>query len=309
MMLGTPVYMPPEQCRGASTFDARSDIYTLGCVLFTMVCGRPPFESDATGDLIIMHVRDAPPLASSYVPGLPPELDAVIGRCLEKDPARRYQSTGELVQALAGAEAALFGMPNPLGAGAGYPGRHLTPAAALAYRQNPTPAPPDAYTRIATPGGPSPTTLNSATGAVSTTGAPAAAPKKRGALIAGIAVGVLAIGGGAFAVMNGGGNKTDATKPVTESAPAPAPVVTAPADAAVAAPVVAEPATPPIDAGVVEVDAQATAAAVTPPPVETKSKKTTVVKKHSTTSKGGSTKHGGSNASSTSTTGTVDRGD
>jgi serine/threonine-protein kinase len=82
MMMGTPVYMSPEQCRGSSTIDARSDIYSLGCVLFTMVCGRPPFESDATGDLIIMHVRDAPPVASSLVPGLPPELDALIARCL-----------------------------------------------------------------------------------------------------------------------------------------------------------------------------------------------------------------------------------
>src|SRR6185503_8701196 len=123
--------------------DARSDIYALGCVLFTMICGRPPFESDATGDLIIMHVRDAPPVPSSFVPGLPPELDALIARCLEKDPARRFQSTIELVQGLAGVEAALFANP-AIGGGSG-PGDlrpHLTPAAAMAYRQRPTPAPP-----------------------------------------------------------------------------------------------------------------------------------------------------------------------
>src|SRR5437667_11089889 len=103
--------MTPDQCRGATSIDARADSYTLGCVMFTMLCGRPPFESDATGDLIIMHVRDAPPAPSQFEPSVTPELDALLARCMQKDPSHRFQSTAELVQGLAAVEAARFGPP------------------------------------------------------------------------------------------------------------------------------------------------------------------------------------------------------
>jgi eukaryotic-like serine/threonine-protein kinase len=295
MMMGTPVYMSPEQCRGASTIDARSDIYSLGCVLFTMLCGRPPFESDATGDLIIMHVRDAPPAPSSLVPGLLPELDALLACCLEKDPNRRYQTTNDLVQALAAAETALFA--TPAGAGANDQRR---PAAGLAYRQRPTPAPPDAHTRIATPmqgPTPTPTTLSSANGAAVT-----AAPARRSsALWVGVAIALLAIAGGVFALVARGDKDVTPAAAASESPP---PVVAAPADAAtVAVPeppavvdaAVAEPSTPAVateqvDAGVV---------ATTPHTTDKKRDKRK-------TSKSGNKQ--GSNASSTSS-GTFDRGD
>jgi serine/threonine-protein kinase len=207
MVMGTPVYMSPEQCRGASGIDARSDIYSLGCVLFAMVCGRPPFESDATGDLIIMHVRDTPPVASSIVAGLPPVLDAVIARCLEKDPARRFQSTAELVQSLAAVEAVLF-----------------------AYRQNPVPAPPDAQTRIATPSSAKPTTLSSANGATAT-GPGNRMPRRRRSVltVGGLAIAVLAIGGGVFVVSAGGGDKGPSPTPAV--APEPRHVAAATPDA------------------------------------------------------------------------------
>jgi serine/threonine protein kinase len=223
MMMGTPVYMSPEQCRGSSTIDARSDIYALGCVLFTMLCGRPPFESEATGDLIIMHVRDPAPVPSTIVPGLPAELDALIARCLEKDPARRYPSTNELVQGLAAVETALF-------AGSGDTRRNLSPAAAIAYRQHPTPAPPDARTRLATPSQSTPTTLTSATGA-SVTGTPA---RRRGTLVAMIALGALALAGALFF----------AVAPSREHANVGSQPSDVPADAAKAA----VPEVPPIDA-------------------------------------------------------------
>ena len=101
VMMGTPVYMSPEQCRGMASIDHRTDLYSLGAVLFAMVCGRPPFDGEGSGDVIIAQVRDPAPVPSSLVPTIPPELDAVILRCLEKDPAHRFQSADELAAALA----------------------------------------------------------------------------------------------------------------------------------------------------------------------------------------------------------------
>ena len=109
VVMGTPVYMSPEQCRGASTLDHRSDIYALGCVLFTLVCGRPPFHAAGSGDLIVAHIRDLPPRPSSLIPGLIPELEAVILRCLQKHPDARFQTTSELARALRQIEAHLLG--------------------------------------------------------------------------------------------------------------------------------------------------------------------------------------------------------
>ncbi len=308
MVMGTPVYMSPEQCRGASTIDARSDIYALGCVLFTMVCGRPPFESEATGDLIIMHVRDAPPVASSLVPGLPGELDALIARCLEKDPSRRFQSTAELVQGLASVEGALFGSPALIaGAAHGDLRRHLTPAAAMAYRQQPTPAPPDAHTRLATPAqlaAPTPTTLSSATGAAVT----AAPPRRKTGLVVGLVAGLLAVGGGAFTLV-ARGNQDATTHGAGSESP---PVVVTPADAAT----VAVPETPTvIDAAVIEPDAGVTEAVAAQPVdagVAVAAPQSHVVEKkrdkRRTPTGGGTSKEGGSDASS-SANGGFDRGD
>ncbi|HET9992943.1 MAG TPA: serine/threonine-protein kinase, partial [Kofleriaceae bacterium] len=307
MVMGTPVYMSPEQCRGASGIDARSDIYALGCVLFAMVCGKPPFESEATGDIIIMHVRDAPPIASSIVPGLPPVLDAVIGRCLEKDPARRFQNTAELVQGLASVEAVLFANP-AIGPG-GTPGSirpHLTPAAALAYRQNPTPAPPDAYTQIAEHN--KPTTLSSANGATPTGPGATMPPKnRRGLVIGGLAIAVLAIGAGVFALGTSSGGKSPGPQTPGPGS-AVSPVVVAPVDAQT----VAAPQPPPVDAAALggEVDAGVVATEPVDAGVAATVQTKVIDKNHGKHSlpKGGGHVQKGSNAGTTST-GSVDRGD
>jgi tRNA A-37 threonylcarbamoyl transferase component Bud32 len=99
-VLGTPTFMSPEQCRGAGHVDQRSDVYSLGCVLFSLVVGRPPFEADGAGELIAMHLREPAPLASHRVLGIPPEVDRIIALCLAKDPAQRFASGGELAIAL-----------------------------------------------------------------------------------------------------------------------------------------------------------------------------------------------------------------
>jgi eukaryotic-like serine/threonine-protein kinase len=109
VVMGTPTFMSPEQCRGAGLVDQRSDIYSLGCVLFAMVTGRPPFVAEGTGELIAMHLREAPPRAASIAPHIPAALDDLIARCLAKDPAGRFASG----TALAGALGALITSPGP----------------------------------------------------------------------------------------------------------------------------------------------------------------------------------------------------
>jgi serine/threonine-protein kinase len=89
-VLGTPSFMSPEQCRGAGTVEQRSDVYSLGCVLFTMVTGRPPFDPAGPAELLSLHQREPAPLPSHRVPGIPATVDRLVSRCMAKDPARRF---------------------------------------------------------------------------------------------------------------------------------------------------------------------------------------------------------------------------
>jgi serine/threonine protein kinase len=114
VVVGTPRYMSPEQCRGAGPVDQRSDIYSLGCVLFTLVVGRPPFDTMATGVLIMQHMSDPPPRPSSLAPNVPAELDELILRCLAKEPADRHPSgtaLADAIDALLGAPAVINAPP------------------------------------------------------------------------------------------------------------------------------------------------------------------------------------------------------
>ncbi|MBY0549060.1 MAG: protein kinase [Candidatus Obscuribacterales bacterium] len=100
-LIGSPFYMSPEQCRGESQ-DARSDIYSLGCVMFHALTGKPPFEGANSVKIILQHVKQpAPPMA---IGGQTSEeinsLEACVRRCLEKDPAQRYQSADQLLAEL-----------------------------------------------------------------------------------------------------------------------------------------------------------------------------------------------------------------
>ncbi len=99
-VMGTPVFMSPEQCRGAGQVDQRSDIYSLGCMMFLLISGRPPFDAEGAGDLIAMHLREVAPLLSSRVPTVPREVDQLIARCLAKDPSQRFDSGTALAAAL-----------------------------------------------------------------------------------------------------------------------------------------------------------------------------------------------------------------
>jgi tRNA A-37 threonylcarbamoyl transferase component Bud32 len=101
-LLGSPLYMSPEQCRGTGEVDFRADVYALGCLLFAMVCGRPPFVGDGVGEIIGKHIYEQPPRPRELVPAISAGLDAVIMRALEKDPARRHPSMRGFAAALEG---------------------------------------------------------------------------------------------------------------------------------------------------------------------------------------------------------------
>jgi serine/threonine-protein kinase len=104
-VIGTAQYLSPEQARGEGV-DARSDVYSVGCMLFELLTGGPPFTGDSPVAVAYQHVREDPRLPSSINPRVPPELDAIVLKAMSKNPANRYQSAAEmrndLLRALAG---------------------------------------------------------------------------------------------------------------------------------------------------------------------------------------------------------------
>jgi serine/threonine protein kinase len=99
VVLGTPAYMAPEQCEGLVDIDHRADLYALGCTLYHMLCGRPPFEGTPV-EIMGAHVTDAPPPPRTLAPAMPAALEAVVLQLLAKRPDERFASAAELVQAL-----------------------------------------------------------------------------------------------------------------------------------------------------------------------------------------------------------------
>jgi len=107
--LGTPSYMSPEQLRGTAV-DARSDQFSFGAVLFWMCTGQKPFEGDSVTTISFRVAFEAPARTAQLKPGLPPDLDVILLRCLAKSPEDRYPSCGELVADL---QALKAGRPLP----------------------------------------------------------------------------------------------------------------------------------------------------------------------------------------------------
>jgi serine/threonine-protein kinase len=213
VVVGTPLYMSPEQCRGHGGIDHRADIYALGCVLFRAVAGRPPFDAEGAGEILMMHMMTPPPRPSDVVVGVPPDLDAIVLRCLAKDVNERYATAAELASDLGALSARLTGRAHVVS---------IQP------------------TVIATP---APTTLGLARGS---TPVPAVARRRAGAWLSGIAAVVIA--GGAIAFVAGRGatsvapaddDASSVTMPAA-TAPPPADAGMPPVDAAVDAPPVPE---------------------------------------------------------------------
>ncbi|WP_024792923.1 Stk1 family PASTA domain-containing Ser/Thr kinase [Tomitella biformata] len=104
-VIGTAQYLSPEQARGERV-DARSDIYSMGCVLFEILAGEPPFTGDSPVAVAYQHVSEEPPAPSSINPDISPELDSIVLKAMSKNPANRYQNAaemrGDLVSVLSG---------------------------------------------------------------------------------------------------------------------------------------------------------------------------------------------------------------
>ncbi len=99
-MVGTPEYMAPEQARNSGAVDIRSDIYSLGCTLYQLLSGRPPFRALSTFELTMMHVQQPPEPILRFRPELPPGLSVVVHRMLAKKADERFQTPGEAAEAL-----------------------------------------------------------------------------------------------------------------------------------------------------------------------------------------------------------------
>lgn len=103
--VGTLAYMAPEQARGEAV-DARADLWALGVVLFEMLTGTRPFTGRHLAELVLSLQRDEPLRLADLLPGVPPAVDALVARALEKDPETRWQSAAAMGEALASALAA-----------------------------------------------------------------------------------------------------------------------------------------------------------------------------------------------------------
>ena len=99
-IIGTPAYMSPEQALGEKNLDGRCDIYSLGVVLFETLSGQLPFKADTPMGVAIAHINEPVPSLLERQPNLPAAFDAVIRKALDKDPAKRFQTAGELTQAI-----------------------------------------------------------------------------------------------------------------------------------------------------------------------------------------------------------------
>jgi eukaryotic-like serine/threonine-protein kinase len=114
-LMGTPLYMSPEQCKGAGTLDHRTDIYSLGVMLFEMLAGRPPFTAEGVGELFAKHMLEEAPSLLDFAPQVPPHMAAAVMRSLQKEPRDRFESMEEFRKALVG-EVKLTGLPARPGA-------------------------------------------------------------------------------------------------------------------------------------------------------------------------------------------------
>ncbi|HVZ72318.1 MAG TPA: serine/threonine-protein kinase [Polyangia bacterium] len=205
-VMGTPVYMSPEQCRGSGEIDHRSDIYAMGCIMYEMACGQPPFVRNGFGELITAHIIEEPDALSTKNPSVPPAYEAIVMKCLEKDPAARFQHTSEIEAALSSVNpdsANVTRIPG-LGRAGVSTGRSNRSNRSL---PNNTSRAAEAYQ----------VTKTTVAGEVDELAAPAGGSKKK----IGIAVGAVVVVAGVAIALLGGGKKEAPAAPAA-AAPAPA---------------------------------------------------------------------------------------
>ncbi|MFO0755685.1 MAG: serine/threonine-protein kinase [Byssovorax sp.] len=240
-VFGSPTYMSPEQLTSAGRADTRADIWALGVVLFELLTNRPPFWHAAFAEIAAAVIRDPAPPLRDLLPDAPDELGAIIDRCLQKTPGKRYANVAALGRALASfgppsAEAAVERMERLLGASEVT--LDVPPSSDHGPRSVGTPAVSQSGDKRVPPGPRSdPSTGrraarrddNQATLDVSTVPQPAQPSSRRGAWPIGVAVLGVVIAAGLFLL-----RREPAPAPATSSAPsatAPATELTAPKSA------------------------------------------------------------------------------
>jgi eukaryotic-like serine/threonine-protein kinase len=246
-LMGSPYYMSPEQMRSAKNVDARSDVWSMGVVLYQILTARLPFDADTLGDIMVQVLTDDPVAISTLRPDTPHALQALVSRCLQRDRNARAQSVGEIAAALA---------PHA-------PARATSIAERIVSLVGGEPRPPAPEVRA---GGVSSGLGITAPPAVSTT--PPHAGKSGAGIVVGAVVALgLALGGGAY-VWSRGSHRVPAAAVASAEVPATAPEATATVTA-MAAPqvtVAAGAAPEPSVSGPAEVASAAPRAPVATPP-------------------------------------------
>ena len=232
-VMGTPYYMSPEQCRGAGEIDHRTDVYALGCLVFEMLTGRPPFVAEGAGEILGMHQFVEPPALRGVRADVPPDLEATVMRMLAKRAEHRPQSMTEVTAALqAFATQGARAMEPARVSGGG--------AAAMPYPSQPGAQAASYPGQPGAPVAPIPSTLGGSAGQLGTAptaGASGMPPRRKPWLAIGggavVAIGVAI----AVAVSAGGGAKSTTTAAATTADAGPGGEPAAAVDAAaVAAP-------------------------------------------------------------------------
>ncbi|WKD31131.1 serine/threonine-protein kinase [Streptomyces xanthophaeus] len=141
-LMGTPDYMAPEQCQGRRV-DGRADLYALGCVLFALLTGKPPFTTHGDFRVVMMdHIHTPPPRPASLRPGVPVELDRFVSVLLSKDPGDRPEYAGAVADRLRNLISRRTGAPLSVPRQAPTPASPCGPDPRYAYAGRPAPAPP-----------------------------------------------------------------------------------------------------------------------------------------------------------------------
>ena len=182
-VIGTPVYMAPEQAMALGEVDARVDLYAVGVMLYEMLAGHPPFQAPSYIALVTQHLNLPPPPLGAERPDLPRRLVAAVHHALEKDPAHRFQSAAEMAAGIPAADALAYAdQLSTVGSSGEHPGASRTSAESPQALARAFPA------HHSTPGGTVPTG-SQVFGQPPATGAAPAPPRSRWPLaIAGLAV-------------------------------------------------------------------------------------------------------------------------
>jgi serine/threonine-protein kinase len=131
LLMGSPAYMSPEQCRDSSDVDLRTDIYSLAIIIYEMLAGAPPFAAKSATDMLVMQITADPPPLRQQVPDLPKYVEQTVARALEKDRERRFSSVDYFVGALHGTYPALTAQGGATSMATGLAGTDLAPDTSL----------------------------------------------------------------------------------------------------------------------------------------------------------------------------------